>query len=94
MKIAAQVISTNNPLELVVNEEDIHLIKGLNRGSLDADDQKKAFDVIVKKFCRVGNVSLNQDAHTMAASEGMRITGLNLLHIAETPIEKLIEEIV
>lgn len=58
---------------------DIAAVKAINRGDADPDQQKRAFDWIIKQLCAVQATTFQPDnPHATAFAEGRRYVGLKL----------------
>lgn len=74
----------SDPLKL--DELDIATIKALYHGRADSDQQRHAFDVIIKKICRAGALSFEEDARKTAFNEGQRYVGLQLIDVVQVDL--------
>lgn len=75
---------------LVLTELEVDLIKGLHEGRLNKDQQISAFNLIVAKLCRIeGHSFAGENTHTTARNEGMRLIGIYMKYIVNTPYDKL-----
>lgn len=71
-------------------------IKAMARGEATAEQQKTAWDFILRRACRIDELSFVVDAHggerASAFVEGRRAVGIALRTIAELPSDKLREK--
>lgn len=75
---------------LSLTEQEVHLIKALKKGDLAKEYQSMLFDLIVLKLCRLEGPSFaGEETHKAARNEGMRLVGIYLKHIANTPYDQL-----
>ena len=68
---------------------DICSIKAVYQGNASDIQQKRAMDVIIKKFLKIGSLSFDRDPYVTAFNEGQRNAGLQIVHIVSTSLDVL-----
>lgn len=76
------------PRDIELTEEEDHALKLLNKGQAEAEHQMMAFDVILKKICRVGANPHAADSHDTAFNAGLQAAGHTLIQIVSTPFKE------
>lgn len=71
------------PTEIKLEQSEMFLIKGFQKGELNAEEQKRVFDIICKKICRLGfNPYMKGDAGQTAFNSGIQKVGHVLVTLA------------
>lgn len=73
-----------------LTREEIISIKCLYLGTANDIQQKLAISTVMKKFCMMGGLEFDVDERVSAFNGGKRLVGLQLLHIIDTPYDKLV----
>lgn len=73
-----------------LTREEIIAIKCLYSGSANDVQQKLAIETVMTKFCIIGGLEFDPDDRMTAFNGGKRLVGLQLLHIINTPFDKLV----
>lgn len=75
----------------ILDEHEVYAIKALNKGEATPEQQIKSIDVILKKFCRINQLSyVEGDQSARDFNEGRKKVGFDLLTIITEPTQKLI----
>lgn len=80
------------PRSIELTEWEIHALKAFEKGEASADQQKKAFNLICKRLCRLGQNAQAENPHDTSFNCGVQMVGQILAYIAATPFDELIKE--
>lgn len=73
-----------------LTREEIISLKCLYSGTANDIQQKMAIDSIMTKMCAMGGLEFDVDERVSVFNGGKRFVGLQLLHIINTPFDKLV----
>lgn len=74
-----------------LDEHEVSALKALNLGTANEDQQKKAVDTILKKLCRINQLSyVEGDPSARDFNEGRKKVGFDLITFFTQPAHKLV----
>ncbi len=83
------VLKRKQPFEMPdLSQAEISAIKALQWGSASSEQQIKALDTILKKFCEIGGCPFWVEPHTSAFASGKQYIAVQIMNVLAMPIPR------